>query len=93
MKRVAIQGGPGAYHEIAAREYFIDEELEIVPCATFRDIFIESAKDPSLVAVMAIENTIAGGLLPNHDLLKLNNLLTTKFLHHGRNGYLLAGGT
>lgn len=74
MKRVAIQGGPGAYHEIAAREYFIDEELEIVPCATFRDIFIESAKDPSLVAVMAIENTIAGGLLPNHDLLKLNNL-------------------
>jgi prephenate dehydratase len=74
MKRVAIQGGPGAYHELAAREYFNDEDLEIVACATFRDIFTESARDPSLVAVMAIENTIAGSLLPNHDLLKINNL-------------------
>ncbi len=74
MKRVAIQGGPGAYHELAAREYFSDEELEIVPCATFRDIFTESAKDSSLIAVMAIENTIAGSLLPNHDLLKLHDL-------------------
>lgn len=74
MKRVAIQGGPGAFHELAAREYFSDDELEIVPCATFRDIFTESDKDSKLIAVMAIENTIAGSLLPNHDLLKLNNL-------------------
>ena len=74
MKRVAIQGGPGAYHEQAAREYFSDEELEIVPCNTFRNIFEEAIKDPTLIAVMAIENTIAGGLLPNHDLLKLHDL-------------------
>ncbi len=74
MKRVAIQGGAGAYHEQAAREYFNDEELEIVPCAAFRDIFVEAANDPLLIGVMAIENTIAGSLLPNHDLLKLNNL-------------------
>ncbi|HLW10324.1 MAG TPA: prephenate dehydratase [Fermentimonas sp.] len=74
MKRVAIQGGPGAYHEQAAREYFSEDELEIVPCATFRDIFEESAKDPDLIAVMAIENTIAGSLLQNHDLLKLHDL-------------------
>lgn len=75
MKRVAIQGGLGAYHEQAAREYFSEDELEIVPCATFRDIFSESAKDPDMVAVMAIENTIAGSLLPNHDLLKLHDLM------------------
>ncbi len=74
MKRVAIQGGPGAYHEQAAREYFSEDELEIVPCATFRDIFDESSKDPDLIAVMAIENTIAGSLLQNHDLLKLHDL-------------------
>ena len=74
MKRVAIQGGPGAYHEQAAREYFRGEELEIVPCNTFRNIFEEAVKDPRLIAVMAIENTIAGGLLPNHDLLKLHDL-------------------
>ena len=74
MKRVAIQGGAGAFHEIAAREYFKGEDLEIVPCNTFRDLFIEAKKDPRLVCVMAIENTIAGSLLPNHDLLKMNNL-------------------
>lgn len=74
MKRVAIQGGTGAYHEQAAREYFRGEELEIVPCNTFRNIFEEAIKDPRLIAVMAIENTIAGGLLPNHDLLKLHDL-------------------
>ena len=74
MKKVAIQGGLGAYHEIAARNYFADDEVTILPCLTFRDIFDEAQKDPSLIGVMAIENTIAGGLLPNHDLLKLNDL-------------------
>jgi prephenate dehydratase len=74
MKRVAIQGGVGAYHEIAAREDFKGEELEIVPCSTFKDIFIEAEKDPDLIGIMAIENTIAGSLLQNHDLLKLNKL-------------------
>jgi len=74
MKRVAIQGGPGAYHEIAARHYFSGEELEIIPCNTFRDIFTEADKDPKLIGVMAIENTIAGSLLQNHDLLKMNDL-------------------
>lgn len=74
MKRVAIQGGVGAYHEIAAREYFKGEDLEIVPCSTFKDIFIEAEKDPDLIGIMAIENTIAGSLLQNHDLLKLNKL-------------------
>ena len=74
MKRVAIQGGEGAYHEIAAREYFNDEELVIVPCSTFKDIFTETNKDPDLIAIMAIENTIAGSLLQNHDLLKMHDM-------------------
>lgn len=74
MKRVAIQGGAGSFHEITAREYFKGEELEIVPCSTFRDIFEETKKDPDLIGVMAIENTIAGSLLPNHDLLKMSDV-------------------
>lgn len=74
MKRVAIQGGAGSFHEIAAREYFQGEELEIVPCSTFRDIFEEAGKDPDLIGIMAIENTIAGSLLQNHDLLKMSDL-------------------
>ena len=73
MKRVAIQGGHGAYHDIAAHTYF-KEELEIVPCITFQDIFTEADKDEQLLGVMAIENTIVGGLLQNHDLLKLNDM-------------------
>ncbi len=74
MKKVAIQGGQGAYHDIAARKYFSDDEVSILPCITFRDIFAEAKKDPTLIGIMAIENTIAGGLLQNHDLLKLNDL-------------------
>lgn len=73
VKRVAIQGGLGAYHDIAARGYF-GEELEIVPCLTFKEIFSKAEKDEHLIGIMAIENTIAGGLLLNHDLLKINNM-------------------
>lgn len=70
MKKVAIQGGLGAYHGIAAENYFENEEIEIVPCATFRDIFSGIKKDPNMIGAMAIENTIAGSLLPNHELLR-----------------------
>lgn len=73
MKKVAIQGGLGAYHGIAAENYF-GEEVEIVPCATFKDIFKNIQKDPSIIGIMAIENTIAGSLLPNYDLLKEHKL-------------------
>lgn len=69
MRKVAIQGGLGAYHGIAAENYF-GEEVEIVPCSTFRDIFTNIEKDPSIIGIMAIENTIAGSLLPNYELLK-----------------------
>lgn len=70
MKRVAIQGGLGAYHGIAAEQFFKNEEVEIIPCITFRDIFASIEKDPNVVGIMAIENTIAGSLLPNYELLK-----------------------
>lgn len=73
MKKVAIQGGLGAYHDIASRNYF-GEEIEIVPCLTFKEIFLKAQKDEHLIGIMAIENTIAGGLLLNHDLLKLNDM-------------------
>jgi len=46
MKRVAIQGGLGAYHGIAAENFFKNEEVEIIPCITFRDIFAAIKKRP-----------------------------------------------
>lgn len=73
MRRVAIQGGLGAYHGIAAENYF-NESVEIAPCITFRDIFKTIEKEPNTVGIMAIENTIAGSLLGNYDLLKENKL-------------------
>lgn len=70
MKRIAIQGVSGAFHEIAAREFFKAEAIEIEPCVTFRDVFSKMAEDPELLGIVAIENTIAGSLLQNHNLLK-----------------------
>lgn len=74
MKRVAIQGVPGAFHEIAARSYFKDEEIEVVACETFKDLFGRLAKEPDMIGIVAIENTIAGSLLQNHHLLNDSGL-------------------
>lgn len=68
--RVAIQGQEGCYHEMAAREYFKDREVDIVPCVSFQTEFEAMAADPQLLGIMAIENTIAGNLLGNHELLR-----------------------
>lgn len=70
MKKVAIQGFSGAFHEIAARQYFKNEEIEIFPCVTFRDLFDLLKSDPEMIGIVAIENTIAGSLLPNYNLLR-----------------------
>ncbi len=69
-KKVAIQGVTGAYHEIAARNFYEGEEIEIIPCITFKDVVNAVRKDPSVYGIMAIENTIAGGLLQNHELIR-----------------------
>lgn len=75
MKRVAIQGGLGAYHGIAAENFFEGEEVEIIPCVTFKDIFKLIKKEPNVLGIMAIENTIAGSLLPNYELLREHKYL------------------
>ncbi len=73
-KRVAIQGIAGSYHDIAARNFFEDEEIEIVDCNSFRDVISTIKKDPSIFGLMAIENTIAGSLLQNHELIRESDL-------------------
>jgi prephenate dehydratase len=74
MKQVAIQGGIGAYHGIAAEKFFEGEKVQIIPCTTFRDIFDTIKKKPEVVGIIAIENTIAGSLLQNYELLKEHKL-------------------
>jgi prephenate dehydratase len=68
--RAAIQGIAGSFHDQAAREYFPDCAVELVPCETFEDLFEAVKNGKADVAVMAIENTVAGSLLPNYALLR-----------------------
>lgn len=74
MKKVAIQGALGSYHDIAAHQYFQDEEVELICCATFEEVFDHVLHDNKIVALCAIENTIAGSLLHNYELLKQSGL-------------------
>lgn len=73
-KRVTIQGVAGCFHDAAAREYFKGEEIEIIPCDSFPEMFESLSTDASLLGIVAIENTIAGSLLQNHELLRQSNL-------------------
>ncbi len=70
MKKIAIQGTLGSYHDIAAHKYFEGEEIELICCATFEDVFQAIHKDSLVIGMLAIENTIAGSLLHNNELLR-----------------------
>jgi prephenate dehydratase len=74
MKKIAIQGIQGSFHESAARLFFPNEEVDIIACSTFKDVFKTVKKSPETIAVVAIENTIAGSLLPNYDLIRKSGL-------------------
>src|SRR5574344_353118 len=70
MKRIAIQGEIGCFHDIAAHEYFEGEQIQLICCATFEEVFANIKRDPTIIGLTAIENTIAGSLLHNYDLLR-----------------------
>jgi len=72
--RVSIQGYEGSFHQVAARQFF-GKDVEVIPCATFRDVVrIAEKKTQSEGGVMAIENSIAGSILPNYNLLQKSGL-------------------
>ena len=70
MKRIAIQGTLGSFHDIAAHRYFEGEDIELICCATFEDVFKSIRHDSQVIGMLAIENTIAGSLLYNNELLR-----------------------
>lgn len=74
QKKVTIQGYEGSFHQVAARQFF-GKNVEVIPCATFREVVRigEDAKQ-SDGAVMAMENSIAGSILPNYNLLQKSKL-------------------
>lgn len=69
MKRIAIQGEIGSFHDIAAHQYFLKEQIQLICCPTFESVFEHIKRDPTIIGMLAIENTIAGSLLHNYELL------------------------
>lgn len=67
---VAIQGFPGAFHEIAARNFFPSKQLHFINCNTFDEITDLLTANKIDYGIMAIENTVAGSLIPNYVLLR-----------------------
>lgn len=74
QKKVTIQGYEGSFHQVAARQFY-GKTVEVITCDTFREV-VKIGSDPkqSDGAVMAIENSIAGSILPNYNLLQKSNL-------------------
>jgi prephenate dehydratase len=72
--KIAIQGETGSFHEVAARQYFNFDEIEIVPCSTF-DLELNILRGGEAdFAVMAIENARSGSILYNYTLLRESGL-------------------
>ena len=82
MKRTAIQGYSGSFHEQAARLFYssmgdagiMNADLQIVECDTFDGLYDALRDNRADAAVMAIENTVSGGLLPNFELLRRHDV-------------------
>lgn len=64
----------GCFHDAAAREYFAGKDVETVEFDTFPELFDALHSDASLLGIAAIENTIAGSILSNHELLRTGDL-------------------
>jgi len=73
-KKIAIQGFEGSFHQAAARKFF-GTDVNVICCSTFREV-VKVSGDPSKSdgGLMAIENSIAGSILPNYNLLQKSNL-------------------
>ena len=73
--KVAIQGIRGSFHDIAAHEFFSGQELDLICCNTFEDLFAAMKADDQVLGLMAIENTmqyhglyhVLGGILSPMD--------------------------
>jgi prephenate dehydratase len=73
-KRIAIQGYEGSFHQEAANHFF-GGEVTVLPCKTFREtVKVASDKKISDGGIMAIENSAAGSILPNYNLLQKSSL-------------------
>jgi len=68
--RIAIQGGIASFHDLAVREYFKNQPVDLLPCRTFKQVCAAVTEEKAKFGVIAIENSLAGSLLPNYGLLE-----------------------
>ncbi len=68
--RISIQGESGSFHEVAARQYFADDTIDIVPCMTFDQTLMAVNEGKADFAIMAIENARSGSILSNYTLIR-----------------------
>jgi prephenate dehydratase len=73
IQKVAIQGIKGSFHHQVALEYF-HQDVDVVECMSFEELVDSMLTGKSNQAVMAIENSIAGSIIPNYALIDKNNL-------------------
>lgn len=75
--KISIQGYEGSFHQVAAQMFF-GKAVEVITCNTFKEVVkIAGSKKESNGGIMAIENSIAGSILPNYNLLQKSNLKIT----------------
>ena len=94
MKKIAIQGIKGSFHEDAAIRYFDSEEIEVIECKSFRSVCNLIDSDQVDIAVMAIENSIAGSILQNYSLIRDYHLrvIGEIYIHIHMNLMMIPGG-
>lgn len=73
IKSVAIQGIKGSFHHIVSQNYF-KTPVNIAPFMSFDQTVDSVLKKETDAAIMAIENSIAGSIIPNYALIDTNNL-------------------
>ena len=87
--KIAIQGFRGSFHEVAARQYF-GAAPALSCCATFGEVVAQVADGRADAALMAMENSLAGSILPNYLLLERADLTITGEVYLPIHQHLLA---
>lgn len=84
---IAIQGYEGSFHQEAVQRFY-GKECSVICCDTFRQVIKNAVENKGCnAAVMAIENSIAGSILPNYNLIQGSNLVIVGeiYLHISQN--------
>ncbi|MFH4964485.1 prephenate dehydratase [Gaetbulibacter sp. M235] len=73
IKTVAIQGVKGSFHHIVSQEFF-NKPVEVIECLTFDEVVESLISKESDAVIMALENSIAGSIIPNYALINKYDL-------------------